>query len=443
MRRFILGIALLPCLAVTAGASVVFSDGNFAAGTWSAQSFVTGSGYSSSSGQVGSGGNPGAYLSVTNTLSQTNTAGSTEHLSTASVYDPAVSGVIAGLDVSIDYDCLTCTLGGMGYGFALEQGGNYFVTAQLGTGSVSGWNSNALSGLTSASFSEVFGDDETNGAINPDFSASGAPITFGFETWNASGAGLFTDTAGFDNWQVTVNPTAAVPEPASLALFAAALAGLTTARRRFAQSRTKVDYPKLVTFSLTALLAAVTHDAQAAEYSFSDTFGPSGPTVTGYFDGNASGNSITDLTYISVFINGVPFAADNGNLFSDSWDIGTGSWVTGGAVVSFDGSQNNFQFIDVNYPTDLNFTAYFYSISIPGKESEAYGTDTFGMGNPAQGTSAYNWTVSQVPEPASVTLFGVGLLALGSLRRRRAARRIAAAGDRADVTAIGPEPPIA
>jgi len=65
---------------------------------------------------------------------------------------------------------------------------------------------------------------------NPDFSATGGVMTFGFWRGNSSGTqstGAFDSRAGIDNWSVIINP---VPGPGVMAL--AGVGGLFVARRR-------------------------------------------------------------------------------------------------------------------------------------------------------------------------------------------------------------------
>lgn len=167
-------------------------------------------------------------------------------------------------------------------------------------------------------------------------------------------------------------------------------------------------------FALVSLLAST---AQASLFNYSYT-GDNGSVVTGSFNGTANGNLITGLSDITANLNGNAYNG-SGNLFGSAWNASIGNWASGGAVVSFDGSQNNFLFIDVDYPNSYSWSNYFYSVSNV-YENYAY------MGSPYNSTSGNsttaNWqvTATNVPEPSAVILFGLGLIALARFRRKHA-----------------------
>jgi hypothetical protein len=168
-------------------------------------------------------------------------------------------------------------------------------------------------------------------------------------------------------------------------------------------------------FALVSLLAS---SAQASLFNYSFT-GDNGSVVTGSFNGTANGNLITGLSDITASLNGNAYNG-SGNLFGSSW--GSSNWVSGGAVASFNGLQNNFLFIDADYPNNYNWSNYFYSVS-GVHESFAYQSSSNYNYNYTQGnTSTANWhvTATNVPEPSSVILFGLGLMALVRFRRKHA-----------------------
>src|ERR1700679_862476 len=98
---------------------------------------------------------------------------------------------------------------------------------------------------------------------------------------------------------------------------------------------------------LAVILSISASAARADEFSFSYTFGGgptsygAGSTVTGTFDGTLltpGGNLIEDITGASVIFEGVSL----GPVSSYGFDGGP----VGAAVVSVDGTQNSFDFVN-------------------------------------------------------------------------------------------------
>ena len=88
--------------------------------------------------------------------------------------------------------------------------------------------------------------------------------------------------------------------------------------------------------------------AQAqSHFTFTEQLGDSGPLMTGTFDGMLSGDVITSLSNISVFMDGVAFQG-NGSLIAMHYDQDQYLYVLGGAIASLDGQHNNFLFADVD-----------------------------------------------------------------------------------------------
>jgi PKD repeat protein len=140
----------------------------------------------------------------------------------------------------------------------------------------------------------------------------------------------------------------------------------------------------------------------AQTYSFSYRFA-SGDLVSGSFAGTPSGNLITGLTNISVFINGTPFRG-NGHVFNLGWVYNQQlPGNPGSAVASFDGTGNAFSFYDYDPsgPYDPNGKEFSSNPYFGGQTTYAYlrNAESFvweGTGCSCS-TAAYvpaNWTVT-------------------------------------------------
>ena len=216
----------LLCRVVTAGIvfmgsigglaqGVSFSDATFSGANWSISPISGGAGGQTAM-QAATGGNSGGapdpFWSVT---TQSGASVSTFHFNPAYVIDPS-STPIQSINFSIDYSPISAFGQGMGFGFALQQSGVVYSTPGVVSGSANlgSWQTYQLNGITAASFSGV------------DFSATGAPITFGFQTGNTGGSGI---NVGFDNYSLNA---AVVPEPGTCLLLLSGLASAGLFRRR-------------------------------------------------------------------------------------------------------------------------------------------------------------------------------------------------------------------
>jgi len=161
--------------------------------------------------------------------------------------------------------------------------------------------------------------------------------------------------------------------------------------------------------------------------SFNFNFSIGSHNITGSFDGTASGNLITGLSNISVVVDSVGFV-DNGFLYGQSTYAGVGGGVPGAAVVSFDGWENDFLFIDVNYPLVLEFHQYLISSSFG--MYQAVLTDLAGVFAEEGVALPSGWAVtavSPVPEPETYAMLLAGLGLLGFAARRRKQKEAALA----------------
>ena len=170
--------------------------------------------------QSDTGGNPQEYREAVVTLEPgsknliAGVLGFHRHLE--AVHDPSVSGEIQSISFSLDSK-LIAPLGLVGHtvGPALRQNGLIyaFVVGQI---SEENWTARAASELQARDFGRVLGGNGgqwTDGRFNPDFTASGSPIEFGFFTSRASQGVDDPKTFGFDNWVLTISPVPAPPTP--------------------------------------------------------------------------------------------------------------------------------------------------------------------------------------------------------------------------------------
>jgi hypothetical protein len=149
------------------------------------------------------------------------------------VYDPS-QGAIQSVDFLIDTKNMSEVGDGHLVGAAIKQDGLVFVALdpQLFTPETGWVGDKSQPGLKAEDFLDAAGS-----SANPNFTASGSPIEFGFFNASSAPAGSTTSarTVALDNWSVTLN-TASVnavplPAPLPLGLVGLACAGLAYTRR--------------------------------------------------------------------------------------------------------------------------------------------------------------------------------------------------------------------
>jgi hypothetical protein len=225
-------------------------------------------------GFVATGGNPGSYRQV----SMTAFTPFVGELNNTFVYNPSAQGAITGITYNADF----MTFNGVGSSYfpLIAQNGNVYIDNFHGfNAGANVWtNQNLVIDLTQFGLLTVIpGVDVLNidHTKQPDFSAAGSAITFGFEN-AAGGAGVLTSITGVDNDPITVTFTPLVsgsetPLPGALPLFAGGLGvfGL-LARRRKREHSTK---QRLVVLSAACFIALATTGKASAVTIYSFTGG--------------------------------------------------------------------------------------------------------------------------------------------------------------------------
>ncbi|WP_269539990.1 PEP-CTERM sorting domain-containing protein [Cerasicoccus fimbriatus] len=230
--------------AVSASAfTTVFSDGDFDP-IWNTVMPTNGTTTDPDAGGGGSqttsvsatGGNPGAFLDILLNIGSSNRIVGTFSWRDDFTIDPAAVGGITNISYSFDAKRGASNNPGnaQAFGMAIEQNGIHYYS--YNANSLTDWNNYSDSDFTIGELAVYPGEQDeaaAGGFETPDFSASGAPITFGYMRLNSTvGAAAFIH--GFmDNYSVTVDHVL-VPEPSTyaLALGAVMLVGVVVRRRR-------------------------------------------------------------------------------------------------------------------------------------------------------------------------------------------------------------------
>jgi YVTN family beta-propeller protein len=209
-RAGILGLALvlagllssLAALQPAAAAPAPFQiqDGTFTNSDWEIFSANVGAGGSQSAVQASPGGNPDLFRSMTHSGDLVEV--SHRFIGAGAAFDPATQGAITTVDFGWDRSILALDPGPQ----ELEEAPAVFQSGQLYLASpvlfqpsaLFVWEPLSVTGLTAADFLDGSG-------VNPDFSATGAAVTFGYlrRTTSLIGSGFWGH--GIDNFGVTVN----------------------------------------------------------------------------------------------------------------------------------------------------------------------------------------------------------------------------------------------
>lgn len=209
-----LQLALVAVLAASAGAEpVVIQDGQFLDSDWQVTVF-TSTGATTTAQRLDSGGNADAYRFMTHQLPKSSNV-SVQHFYLGASYDPGADGAIAAISYSEDRIQFHPPFGGAAVGalFFVAQANRVHYANDI-TFTNTSWTNRKLSCLEPDDFT-------LSGGVLPDFSASGAPLRFGFlrSNTNSSTSIDLELQHGIDNFRVVVfkaDEGACVGEPAEI-----------------------------------------------------------------------------------------------------------------------------------------------------------------------------------------------------------------------------------
>lgn len=182
-------------------------------------------------------------------------------------------------------------------------------------------------------------------------------------------------------------------------------------------------FHKAFTGPALAGLLLVTGSAQADDFQFSYRFN-TGELVTGSFTGTRSGDMVSDISQLSVSINGVAFGGEvKAFSYTSPGNQCPSCFSATGAVASFDPLKNNFYFSDGDAVSGSGISNYFYVIPWPNGSNNPVATQAYINNTSINAFNGQyvpqNWILSAVPEPSSVLLMMLGLGGIIALGRQR------------------------
>lgn len=205
-------------------ATTVFADGNFNT-VWNTVTPTNGTIADLDAGGGGSqtttvtinGGNPNAFLNILLSIGSGERVVSSFSWRDDFTIDPAVVGGITNIGYSFDAKRGDATNSGnaQAFGMAIRQNGIHYYNYKSSI--LTTWNNYADSSFTPAELTVYGGqvDEAAAGGFEvPDFSATGAPITFGYMRYNSTLSSSVFVNGEMDNYEVTVEHNI-VPEPSA------------------------------------------------------------------------------------------------------------------------------------------------------------------------------------------------------------------------------------
>ncbi len=205
-------ILIFACLFAIPCFAEIYSDTEFDESAWAHQIYIE-----STSGQNNvtiektiDGGSPGAAQAGTHIF---NVPGLLwyMHFFVQASHDPAVDTpfnyVSSSLDVFVDpltYDCGSFAAA-VAFAFVVCQGDDCYYANYIAPYMADGWTHMEAQNLSAADYLLLLPDGNTDIDVHPDFSASGAPLEFGYATGNSTG--VYNCTRGWrvDNYTLERN----------------------------------------------------------------------------------------------------------------------------------------------------------------------------------------------------------------------------------------------
>lgn len=220
-------ITSLAMMIFVARSTATFTDGTFTSG-WTDTKMVDttfGSGATYNAQNLSTGGNPFQHREVTHVFG--NGTILVGHFKSSFTWNPGSQGSITSLDYSYDLiHKLPPAFQAVGYALLIEQSGVKYISSKDAIFDEL-WTPFSHANLTASSFKELLNTGAT-GSTSPNFTTTGAVMTFGYMSGNTNpGGGTSTRISGLDNYNVNI-----IPEPCSIVALAFGALGSALKLRR-------------------------------------------------------------------------------------------------------------------------------------------------------------------------------------------------------------------
>lgn len=202
-------------------ANVQFLDSTFNDTDWQSETIISGQGGTVAAQQRDVMGEIGSFREITNTVHQASKGVNSDviglHWRVGASYNPQVQGAITAIDYSEDAILIDGFGQGQAAGLALRQNQQIYLPVSRLITPEPGWTHKELNDLQAQDFVAVGTTDQ-----HPDFSATGAPIQFGFFRANTTTNAQYSIIGGIDNWSASIHPVAKGNEAAGFPWWAIA-----------------------------------------------------------------------------------------------------------------------------------------------------------------------------------------------------------------------------